>query len=699
MRHSKAIGYVLVSLALILSTGATFLKEAHAISYSEGALPGLTQEGSTVNLVLSVYGATPGIQYGFIFHVRDPSSKIYNSTLQTTTPISSGFTMILTFPSSSLQGRNDLCCTYISWVNQTQPVAFSQAVAATYFYIILTDKLSYQRTETVSIIASGYKPTELATVTVRTTTGIPQTVFTQTIIPTSSGFVVTSWNIPKNATIDNYTVSVSGTLTSKNPADIQGIFIGAATMSITSLSSSSSSYQRTQTMKFSFQPKYPSGEIASTGAGLITLKRPSGNNVTLTALYDSTTQTFVAQYTTSFNNETGTWNATLSRNGYGDSYGNLGPDKAVSSLPQLAPATFAININANNYFASGQTVTFNATIHYPDGSTLSTPTGRVFAFLSYSGGGYNDSMAVGYDSALQLWKFSYTPQIYESGGLWTLTVKAWDSPSPPNYGSGSKPVTLQDRPPVASFSFYNSPSPTGSLVTFNGTSSYDRDGTIASYSWNFGDSSTGSGSIVTHSFSTAGTYSVVLTVTDNAVLANSTSSSVIITDRPPTISFTASSNSTTTGKAVTIAITASDPDGSVSSIKVDWGDGTIDNLSGVTTGDSHTFTLSGSSSKTFTVTVTVTDNSGSSASKIATVTVQPISGSPGGSVSFPLYYFGVLAAVIGALLVGLFLAFRRHKVTHARLKIDLEAVKAEAGRIENQEFFQSVKDQLKKDKE
>jgi PKD repeat protein len=689
-----------VSLALILSTGATFLKEAHAISYSEGAFPGVTQEGSSVNLLLSVYGATPGMPYGFIFHVRDPSSKIYNSTLQTTTPISSSFNMILTYPSSALQGRNDLCCTYISWVNQTQPVAFPQAVASTYFYIILTDKFSYQRTETVSIIASGYKPTELATVTVRTTTGIPQTVFTQTLIPTSSGLVVTSWTILKNATIDNYAVSVSGTLTSKNPSDIQGIFVGAATMSIASISSSSSSYQRTQTMKFSFQPKYPSGEIASTGAGLITLARPDRKNVTLTALYDGPTQTFVAQYTTSFDNQTGTWNATLSRNGYGDSYGNLGPDKAVSSLPQLSPATFAIAINANNYFSSGQTVTFNATIHYPDGSTLSAPTGRVFAFLSYSGGGYNDSMAVGYDSALQLWKGSYTPQVYESGGQWTLTVKAWDSPSPPNYGSGSKPVTLQDRPPVANFRSYNSPSPTGSLVTFNGTSSYDLDGTIASYSWNFGDSSTGSGAIVTHSFSTAGTYSVTLTVTDNAVLASSpTSSSVVITDRPPTVSFVASSNSTTTGRAVTISITASDPDGSVSAIKVDWGDGTIDNLSGVTTGDSHIYTLSGSSSKTFTVTLTVTDNSGSSASKIATVTVQPISGSPGGSVSFPLYYFGVLAAVIGALLVGLFLAFRRHKVTHARLKIDLEAVKAEAGRIENQEFFQSVKDQLKKDKE
>jgi hypothetical protein len=58
-----------------------------------------------------------------------------------------------------------------------------------------------------------------------------------------------------------------------------------------------------------------------------------------------------------------------------------------------------------------------------------------------------------------------------------------------------------------------------------------------------------------------------------------------------------------------------------------------------------------------------------------------------------------LAAVVAALLVGGFLAFRRHKVTHAKLKIDLEAVRSEAGRIENQEFFQSVKDQLKKDKD
>ncbi|HZY46933.1 MAG TPA: hypothetical protein VFE96_03970, partial [Candidatus Bathyarchaeia archaeon] len=80
------------------------------------------------------------------------------------------------------------------------------------------------------------------------------------------------------------------------------------------------------------------------------------------------------------------------------------------------------------------------------------------------------------------------------------------------------------------------------------------------------------------------------------------------------------------------------------------------------------------------------------------VTVSPIQAT-GNNSALSSYYFWIIAALVAAFLVAAFLAFRRHKVTHARLKIDLEAVKAEAGKIENQEFFQSVKDQIKKDKE
>ncbi len=132
--------------------------------------------------------------------------------------------------------------------------------------------------------------------------------------------------------------------------------------------------------------------------------------------------------------------------------------------------------------------------------------------------------------------------------------------------------------------------------------------------------------------------------------------------------------------------------------KVDWGDGTNDTL-GAATSDSHTYTVS-STGKSYTIKVTVINNSGQTNSATSTVNVQPSSsGSSSGNLSLPLYYFGILALIIAAMLVGGFMAFRRHRVTHARLKIDLEAVKSEAGRIENQDFFQSVKDQLKKEKD
>ena len=51
-------------------------------------------------------------------------------------------------------------------------------------------------------------------------------------------------------------------------------------------------------------------------------------------------------------------------------------------------------------------------------------------------------------------------------------------------------------------------------MTFDASDSSDFDGTIVSFDWDFGDGDTGTGVLVTHSYST-GRYTVVLTVTDN----------------------------------------------------------------------------------------------------------------------------------------------------------------------------------------
>jgi chitodextrinase len=606
LRYTKATVYAILLALIILGpmVAVRLIPSAHAAtSYSLTAVPILTQEGYTVTLVLTVFGASPGTTYGFNFNVADPSGTTTSTTPPDTTPTTTEFTVLVQYPSPSFLGKNSLVGQYAASVDQTKPTG-ALRVASTPFYIVMTDKLQYQRTETVSIRATAYNPSDSVTVTIRTQT-TSTLVYSATIVATIGGIVTTSWSIPKNATLDNYILTLSGISTlAKSPPDVQSFNVRAAAIAISALSYGSSVYQRTELMKFFFQPIYPSGQTATTGLALVTLTSPSRANITLTAVYDNITQTFVAKYRTFWNNQTGTWTASLARNGYNDGFGNFGPSTILTSSPRLQPATFAISIMSLNTFAVSQQIKFNATIPYPDGTRLTS--GQVGAFLLYSGGGYNFSIPVIYDTTLGLWVGTYNPHGNEPGGLWSLTISAADSASPPNSGQATKTITLPDRPPVASFTASSVTAVTGSAISFNATASYDPDGTISTFGWNFGDGSTGSGMTVTHSYASPGTYTVRLNVTDN---------------------------------------------------------------------------------------------SGSPASYTLSVTVQAPPPSPSANASFPLFYFGILAAIIAAILTGGFFAFKRHKITHARLKIDLEAVKTEAGRIENQEFFQSVKDQLKKDKD
>ncbi len=56
----------------------------------------------------------------------------------------------------------------------------------------------------------------------------------------------------------------------------------------------------------------------------------------------------------------------------------------------------------------------------------------------------------------------------------------------------------------------------GDTVTFDGSGSYDPDGTIISYAWTFGDGNSGTGSAPTHIYGDNGVFIVVLTVTDDS---------------------------------------------------------------------------------------------------------------------------------------------------------------------------------------
>jgi peptidylprolyl isomerase len=77
-------------------------------------------------------------------------------------------------------------------------------------------------------------------------------------------------------------------------------------------------------------------------------------------------------------------------------------------------------------------------------------------------------------------------------------------------------VLVANSPPVAAFTdSATSAVYTTETVTFNGADSYDTDGRIVSYSWDFGDGSTATGATASHAYAQAGSYTVALTVTDD----------------------------------------------------------------------------------------------------------------------------------------------------------------------------------------
>jgi PKD repeat protein len=80
--------------------------------------------------------------------------------------------------------------------------------------------------------------------------------------------------------------------------------------------------------------------------------------------------------------------------------------------------------------------------------------------------------------------------------------------------------------PFADFNF----SVNGRYVIFNASPSFDSDGTIIEYRWDFGDFTTFIGKIVNHTYATCGIYNVELSIQDNDGFFNSISKNVTIID-------------------------------------------------------------------------------------------------------------------------------------------------------------------------
>ncbi|MFA5363708.1 MAG: PKD domain-containing protein [Candidatus Bathyarchaeia archaeon] len=180
-------------------------------------------------------------------------------------------------------------------------------------------------------------------------------------------------------------------------------------------------------------------------------------------------------------------------------------------------------------------------------------------------------------------------------------------------GSTTKGILIQNQAPVAAINTSLTETETQEIVSFSGVNSYDPDGTIVSYAWDFGDFSSATGVTVTHTYSIGGTYTVTLKVTDNDGATGITTYSKTVNNQPPVAVIEKSAGTLSSGDSVTFnAVNSYDPDGVILSYKWDFGDGTT----ATDTVTSHTYANNGA----YTVTLTVTDNQGATGTAQTTVT-------------------------------------------------------------------------------
>ena len=96
-----------------------------------------------------------------------------------------------------------------------------------------------------------------------------------------------------------------------------------------------------------------------------------------------------------------------------------------------------------------------------------------------------------------------------------------------NYVPFTVPSTVMPPPPTPVPSFTDTVS--GASVSFNASASTDVNGTIASYSWAFGDGGTATGITPAHTYTAKGTYTVTLAITDVRGATATATGQVVIT--------------------------------------------------------------------------------------------------------------------------------------------------------------------------
>jgi subtilisin-like proprotein convertase family protein len=234
---------------------------------------------------------------------------------------------------------------------------------------------------------------------------------------------------------------------------------------------------------------------------------------------------------------------------------------------------------------------------------------------------------------------SFNPTSVTAGGssTLTLTVAAGTAAGTTNFtitGAGtsvthttnaSVTVTNQNQAPTVSITSPASGSTVSGTITVS-ASAADADGTVASVKFDLPDGT--SVTDTTAPFSTAfdttkvpnGSATFRATATDNqGATAVATVTVTVANNRAPTVSITSPVNGSTVSGTITVAASASDPDGTIASVRFDLPDGT--SVTDTTAPFSTAFDTTKVANGSRVFSATATDNQGATAVATVTVTV------------------------------------------------------------------------------
>jgi len=209
----------------------------------------------------------------------------------------------------------------------------------------------------------------------------------------------------------------------------------------------------------------------------------------------------------------------------------------------------------------------------------------------------NDPLTYSWDFGDSSTGTGVTPShVYSWGDIFTVTLTVSDGKGGSDTAISIATITEVNDPPTADAGGPYSGA-INEAITFDGTNSFDpdnQDGTISndqplSYSWDFGDISTGSGVNPSHTYSSIGEFTVELTVSDGQISDTSTTT-VTVNDVSTEVSVDSiTPNSVVKGQSVPVTISGNGF-ASGASVTLSNGSGPTPSVSNVQVIDDNTIT-------------------------------------------------------------------------------------------------------------